>query len=78
MAMSVTSRGDLKEKLIMAFKMYDIDKNNTIDKKEMEKLFEAIYDLLGEENRKGENSIKHRVKRIMEKLGKLKNLVSFL
>jgi hypothetical protein len=50
-AISVTSQGDIKDKLKMAFNMYDIDKNGAIDKKEMIKIIEAIYDLLGEENR---------------------------
>jgi Ca2+-binding EF-hand superfamily protein len=54
----------------MAFNMYDIDKNGKVDKKEMEKIIEAIYDLLGEENRKGDNSPSNRVKKIMAKLGK--------
>ncbi|RNA44289.1 neuronal calcium sensor 2-like [Brachionus plicatilis] len=69
-AISVTSQGDIKDKLRMAFNMYDIDKNGRIDKKEMEKIIEAIYDLLGEENRKGENSPPRRVLKIMAKLDK--------
>lgn len=57
----------------MAFKMYDMDKNGRVDKKEMEKIIEAIYDLLGEEHRKGENSPSERVKTIMNKLDKDQN-----
>jgi Ca2+-binding EF-hand superfamily protein len=57
----------------MAFKMYDMDKNGRVDKKEMEKIIEAIYDLLGEEHRKGENSPSERVKVIMQKLDKDQN-----
>jgi len=48
--------------------MYDINRNGQIDKKEMTKVITAIYDLLGEENRKGDNSPENRVKKIMEKL----------
>lgn len=69
-AISVTSQGDIKDKLQMAFNMYDIDGNGKIDKKEMVKIIEAIYDLLGEENRKGENSPPKRVAKIMLKLDK--------
>ncbi len=69
-AISVTSQGDIKDKLKMAFNMYDIDKNGKIDCKEMEKIIEAIYDLLGEENRKGDNSPPKRVQKIMTKLDK--------
>lgn len=36
----------------------------------MIKIIEAIYDLLGEENRKGENSPQKRVAKIMLKLDK--------
>jgi len=50
--------------------MYDVDRNGTVDKKEMQKIIEAIYDLLGEELRKGENSPSERVKTIMKKLDK--------
>lgn len=39
----------------------------------MEKIIEAIYDLLGEEHRKGENSPSERVKTIMFKLDKDQN-----
>ena len=69
MAISVSSHGGVRDKLKMAFNMYDIDKNGKVDKNEMEQIILAIYDLLGEENRKGENSPAERVKRIMMKLG---------
>lgn len=39
----------------------------------MEKIISAIYDLLGEEHRKGENSPSERVKTIMLKLDKDQN-----
>jgi Ca2+-binding EF-hand superfamily protein len=68
MAVSVTAKGDVKEKLTLAFKMFDIDKNGSVDRKEMEKIMEAIYDLLGEENRKGENAPSEKVKKIMQKI----------
>ena len=38
----------------------------------MLKLIEAIYDLMGEENRKGDNDPKERVTAIFNKLGKTK------
>jgi Ca2+-binding EF-hand superfamily protein len=37
-AISVTSHGDIREKLNMAFNMYDIDKNGKVDSKEMEQI----------------------------------------
>jgi len=69
-AISITAQGDARKKLTLAFKMYDVDKNGKVDKKEMEKIIEAIYDLLGEDQRKGENSPSERVKQIMAKLDK--------
>ncbi len=94
-AISVTAQGDIRKKLVLAFKMYDVDGNGNqrpcdsfpkqitnsfisfpgkADKKEMEKIIEAIFDLLGEEkNKKGENSPHERVKTIMAKLDKDNN-----
>lgn len=46
---------------------------NKVDKKEMEKIIEAIYDLLGEEHRKGDNAPGERVKTIMHKLDRDQN-----
>lgn len=67
-AISTSTQSDPKKKLRLAFKMYDIDHNGKIDKKEMEKIIVAIYDLLGEERRKGENDPKERVIAIFNKL----------
>ncbi|CAF0771050.1 unnamed protein product [Adineta steineri] len=68
LAVNVNSNGDTRDKLGLAFDIYDINGNGNIDKKEMTKVITAIYDLLGEENRKGDNSPENRVKRIMDKL----------
>lgn len=51
--------------------MYDTNHNGSIDKKEMEKIILAIYDLIGELKRTGENDPKKRVVAIFEKLGKI-------
>lgn len=67
-AISTTSNGNVRKKLQMGFKLYDTNANGSIDKKEMYKLIEAIYDLTGEENRKGENDPKQRVEAIFNKL----------
>ena len=48
--------------------MYDTNRNGKIDKKEMEKIINSIYDLLGETNRKGDNDPKNRVAAIFNKL----------
>ena len=53
----------------MAFNIYDIDKNGKVDKKEMEKIIEAIYELKGQTNRNGIESPSEIVKKIMSRLG---------
>ena len=53
----------------MAFNIYDIDKNGKIDRKEMEKIIEAIYELRGQANTQDENLPAAIVSKIMEKLG---------
>lgn len=67
-AISTTSSGNIRKKLQMGFKLYDTNGNGSIDKKEMHKLIEAIYDLTGEENRKGDNDPNQRVEAIFNKL----------
>lgn len=49
-----------------------VDKNNVIDKHEMLKVLEALYDLTGisESDRKGDQSPKSRVDLIMKKIDK--------
>ncbi|CAF5171410.1 unnamed protein product, partial [Rotaria magnacalcarata] len=47
MAINITAKGNPEKKLKWAFKMYDIDSNGSIDRQEMLKIIESIYDLLG-------------------------------
>mgnify|MGYP002784902986 CR=1 FL=1 len=54
----------------MAFNLYDTNDNGRIEPKEMEKMLTAIYDLLGVENRKGDNDPRERTKAIISKMDK--------
>ena len=61
---SLTTPGEVEKKLNNAFYIYDLDKNGFIDKHEMIKLVEAIFDLMDlDELNAGE-----RVDEIMKKL----------
>ena len=64
-ATSITLHGNEKDKLKMAFSLYDINRNGRIEKKEMKKIFEAIADLLIE----NKNLATEKAEYIMDKLG---------
>lgn len=67
------STENLKTLFIFLFK----DKNKVIDKNEMLKVLEALYDLTGvpDYERKGDQSVKTRVDMLMKKLDKNSNHV---
>ena len=72
-ALSITSKGNMKKKLSIAFKIYDVDQNGSIDKYEMEKIIDALYELLDceyESDYRSGNASYERVKAIMSKLDK--------
>ncbi|CAF3197067.1 unnamed protein product [Rotaria socialis] len=66
-AISITAQEEPKKKLEWAFSMYDIDRNGFIEKKEMKKIMEAIFDLLGEE-KKGTNTPQLKVDQIFTRM----------
>ncbi|KAI6178180.1 hypothetical protein M3Y98_00472800 [Aphelenchoides besseyi] len=69
LAINVTSSGTPEQKLEWAFRMYDIDGNGTIDEKEMIKIIEAIYEMLGPEvTKSADDSPRKRAKMIFEKM----------
>ncbi|XP_076314945.1 frequenin-1-like [Tachypleus tridentatus] len=70
-ALSVTSRGNLDEKLVWAFKLYDVDNDGYITREEMYSIVDAIYEMLGNQGKEEvEESPRHRVDRIFEQLDK--------
>ncbi|KAH6948605.1 hypothetical protein HPB50_025226 [Hyalomma asiaticum] len=50
-ALSVTSRGNVEEKLLWAFKLYDVDNDGFITREEMYNIVDAIYEMLNQDNK---------------------------
>ncbi|CAG5087970.1 Oidioi.mRNA.OKI2018_I69.PAR.g11684.t1.cds [Oikopleura dioica] len=69
-ALSVTSRGKLEEKLEWAFRLYDLDNDGTITRKEMTAIVEAIFSMVGENEKKENCTPKERVDKIFDKMDK--------
>ena len=65
---SLTSFGDFKQKCEFAFKLYDLDRDGKISKKEMTQVLEALYDLSGLTGLKGSTPPAKIVENIINKL----------
>ncbi|CAF2006981.1 unnamed protein product [Rotaria magnacalcarata] len=72
LAVGVSQHGNLEDKLRMAFDIYDQNKDGEINRKDMIKIIEAMYDLANEEDRSGEKAPDQRVDLIMKRLNKAK------
>ncbi|CAF0777377.1 unnamed protein product [Adineta steineri] len=68
LAISVSSQGDLDDRLELAFDMYDVSGDGQIDQKELAALISAMYDLVGETDRKGDREPKKRAAEIIAKI----------
>ncbi|CAF1104984.1 unnamed protein product [Rotaria sordida] len=69
LAVDVSQHGNLEDKLKLAFGIYD----GQINRKDMIKIIEAMYDLANEEDRAGLKSPEKRVELIMQRLNKDKD-----
>ncbi|CAF0968588.1 unnamed protein product [Adineta steineri] len=68
LAIAATSQGNVDERLSVAFDLYDISNDGQIDQKELATMISAMYDLVGEQDRKGDKDPKKRAADIITKL----------
>ncbi|KAG8327639.1 Neuronal calcium sensor 1 [Homalodisca vitripennis] len=70
-ALSVTSRGNLDEKLHWAFRLYDVDNDGFITRDEMYNIVDAIYQMVGQQPAaEDENTPQKRVDKIFDQMDK--------
>lgn len=70
-AISHLSSQDIRKKLQLTFRIYDSDHNGLVNRKELEKMMIAIWELNGvEKSATSENSIKAKVANIFKRFNK--------
>ncbi|XP_053699178.1 frequenin-1-like [Sabethes cyaneus] len=70
-ALSITSRGNLDEKLHWAFRLYDVDNDGFITRDEMYNIVDAIYQMVGQQPQtEDENTPQKRVDKIFDQMDK--------
>ena len=75
-AIAVTVNGSTKEKLTCAFKIYDLNSDGKLDRRELKKILGHIHEMLGEDNVKSRRAAKlanRQVELIFEKFNLSKN-----
>ncbi|GAB0092224.1 EF-hand domain [Sergentomyia squamirostris] len=70
-ALSITSRGNLDEKLHWAFRLYDVDNDGYITRDEMYNIVDAIYQMVGQQPQtEDDNTPQKRVDKIFDQMDK--------
>jgi len=67
-ALSITSRGNLDEKLGWAFRLYDVDNDGYITRGEMFNIVDAIYQMVGDQTGGEEGDPAARVEKIFQQM----------
>ncbi|XP_029484772.1 recoverin-like [Oncorhynchus nerka] len=77
MALHLTSSGRTIQKLEWAFNLYDVDRNGSITKKEIQEIVESIFNMISKEDQKNlpddENNPEKRADKIWDSFGKKEN-----
>nr|XP_046223802.1 recoverin-like [Oncorhynchus gorbuscha] len=77
MALHLTSSGRTIQKLEWAFNLYDVDRNGSITKKEIQEIVESIFNMISKEDQKNlpddENNPGKRADKIWDSFGKKEN-----
>lgn len=66
-SLSITSRGNLEEKLEWAFKIYDVDGDGYVTKREMEDIIRSVYKMYADSRLGRKETPEQRTARIFEK-----------
>lgn len=67
MAFNIRSKGKLDERLTWTFKLYDLDNNGQIDKKELKKMFEMLFTMLNVDKKDDRYNVDKRVDEVLKK-----------
>ncbi|XP_035253808.1 recoverin b [Anguilla rostrata] len=76
-ALHLTSSGKTMQKLEWAFALYDVDRNGTISKNEIQEIVKSIFNMISKEDQKylpdDENTPEKRTEKIWDFFGKKEN-----
>ncbi|KAI1896611.1 hypothetical protein AGOR_G00096550 [Albula goreensis] len=76
-ALHLTSSGKTMQKLEWAFALYDVDRNGTISKNEIQEIVKSIFNMISKEDQKhlpdDENTPEKRAEKIWDFFGKKEN-----
>ncbi|KAJ8363751.1 hypothetical protein SKAU_G00125820 [Synaphobranchus kaupii] len=76
-ALHLTSSGNTVQKLEWAFALYDVDRNGTISKNEIQEIVKSIFNMISKEDQKylpdDENTPEKRAEKIWDFFGKKEN-----
>lgn len=67
MAFNIKSKGSIEQRLQWTFNLYDLDNNGQIDKKELKKMFEMLFNMLNVDTSDERYNVDKRVEDVLSK-----------